>query len=136
MVALQDGGSPGVSRQARLALERCAGEVGRERLASIFFGSPYLHVRRQALSLINRLPKWQRVTLLVEIVGRGGPEEETTVTATHFLRDWFANYNRSHAVAPARKDVAELDAVLRRYDGALESRLGRELQALVASWTQ
>ena len=136
VTALQDGGSAGVSRQARLALERCAGEVGRERLAAIFFDSPYLHVRRQALSLINRLPKWQRVTLLVEVVGRGGPEDEATVTAGNFLRDWFANYNRSHAVAPAPKDVAELDAVLRRYDGALEPRLGRELQALVEFLTR
>ena len=136
VAALQDGSSPGVSRQARLALERRAGEVGREQLGSIFFGSRHLHVRRQALSLINRLPKWQRVSTLIEVIGRGGAEEEPTITARHFLRDWFANYNRSHAVAPARKDVAELEAVLKRYDGALEPRLGRELQALVASWTR
>ena len=110
VAALQDGSSPGVSREARLALEPCAAEIGRERLASIFFDSPHSHVRRQALSLINRLPKWHRVTLLVEVVGRGSPEEENTIKTINFLHDWFAGYNRSHAIAPSRKDVAELDA--------------------------
>ena len=130
--ALQDAGSPGVSRQARLVLERCVREVGSERLSAVFFGSPHLHVRRQALALINRLPKWQRVTLLVEIMGRAKPEDGITRMADNFLRDWISGYNRNHEVLPSKLELAHLAAALAQYRAGMDARLWQNLQGHVS----
>ncbi len=131
--ALQDH-SPGVSRQARLALEDHASEIGRNRLKALFFDATTPHVRRQALLLINRLPKWPRVTLLVQVIGQKWLDESLRLTATTFLRDWLAGYNRTHFARPSRAERAELAAVLREHGGAMDTHCARELRGLVESF--
>ena len=118
--------------KARLALERCVREVGSERLSAVFFGSPHLHVQRQALALINRLPKWQRVTLLVEILGRAKPEDGITRMADNFLRDWISGYNRNHEVLPSKLELAHLAAALARHRAGMDARLWQSLQGHIS----
>lgn len=131
--ALQDH-SPGISRQARLALEDHASEIGRDRLKASFFAVTTPHVRRQTLLLINRLPKWPRVTLLVEVVGQWWLDDSLRQTTMNFLWDWFAGYNRTHFAKPSRAELADLVAVLHEHHSAMDTRCAQELQGLVESF--
>ena len=131
--ALQDD-SPGISRQARLALEDHASEIGRDRLKASFFAVTTPHVRRQTLLLINRLPKWPRVTLLVEVVGQRWLDDSLRQTTMNFLWDWFAGYNRTHFAKPSHTELAELVAVLHEHQGTLESRFRQEIEGLIDSF--
>ncbi|MEO8351707.1 MAG: HEAT repeat domain-containing protein [Chthoniobacteraceae bacterium] len=124
-------GSPGVSRQARLALNRHAQSVGADRLAAIFADSPHPHVRRQALSLINRLPKWQKLPLLIEIYG--GSEDSAQRTAESFLRSWLWTYNRTHQVQPTKPEIARLRLAIATHGSKFERRLGVEFHAITGS---
>ena len=131
--ALQDH-SPGISRQARLALEDHASEIGRDRLKALFFAVTTPHVRRQTLLLINRLPKWPRVTLLVEVVGQWWLDDSLRQTTMNFLWDWFAGYNRTHFAKPSHAELAELVAVLQEHRDMLESRFRQEIEGLIDSF--
>lgn len=131
--ALQDH-SPGISRQARLALETYASKIGRESLKALFFDVTTPNVRRQTLLLINRLPKWPRVTLLVEVVGQRWLEESLRLTATTFLRDWLAGYNRTHFAKPSQAELADLVAALDEHHGSMDARCAQELRGLVESF--
>jgi HEAT repeat protein len=123
--------SAGVSRQARFALERHSETVGAERLALIFAETPHAHVRREALRLMDRLSKWQKLPLLIEIFG--GSDSATRKTAENFLRSWLANYNRTHNLQPTKAEVVRLRGAMQTKGLKLEGRLGVELRALVHS---
>jgi hypothetical protein len=131
--ALQ-GDSPGCSRQARLALEDHAWAIGRNRLKTLFFQVTAPHVRRQTLLLINRLPKWTRVTLLIEIAGQQELDEHLRQSAINFLSDWFADHNHTYFARPSPAELAALKAALHAFPGALEFRLRQELQGLIGSF--
>jgi HEAT repeat protein len=123
--------SPGVSRQARMALDHHALHIGAERLETIFAETPHSHVRRQTLSLINRLPKWQKLPILIEIFGNAEPS--TRKTAENFLKSWFWTYNRTHHVQPTKPEIARLRQAVAAEGSKFEGRLGTELRALLQS---
>jgi HEAT repeat protein len=123
--------SPGISRQARMALDRHALLVGSERLETIFAETPHSHVRRQTLSLINRLPKWQKLPLLIEILGSA--EASTRKTAENLLESWLSNYNRTHQVQPTKPEIARLRQAVAAEGSKFEGGLGSELRALLQS---
>ena len=123
--------SAGVSRQARIALDRHAQIVGAGRLEAIFAEARHAHVRRQALSLINQLPKWQKLPLLIEIFG--GSDESIRKVAENFLRNWLANYNRTHNIQPTKAEVARIRRAMDAQGLKLEGRLRLEFGALVKS---
>jgi hypothetical protein len=123
--------SPGISRQARIALEGHASLVGADRLASIFADTPYPHVRRQTLCLINRLSKWQKLPLLMEIFG--GAEIAMREAAEDFLQSWLWNYNRTHNIRPTEIEIVRLRRAMEAVGGKLEGQLGIELGAIAKS---
>lgn len=123
--------SPGMSRQARIALERHAPLIGADRLASIFAETSYRHVRRQTLCLINRLSKWEKLPLLIEIFG--GAEISTREAAENFLQSWLWNYNRTHNIQPTQAEIARLRRAMDAEGLKLEGRLGMELGAIAKS---
>lgn len=125
-------GSPGVSRQARIALDRHASIVGADRLAAIFTETPFPHVRRQTLSLINRLSKWQKLPLLIEIFGDS--EDSTRKTAENFLRSWLWNFNRTHHIQPTKPELARLLTAMDVHGSQLERRLQSELRAIAQTF--
>lgn len=131
VTALQSS-SPGVSRQARIALERCAASVGADRLETIFSQTPHPHVRKQTVSLINHLPKWQKLPLLIDIFG--GPDAETQKLAHYHICRWFQNFNRTHQVQPTKAGVVRLQVALEAHGSKFERTLERELRATVASF--
>jgi hypothetical protein len=123
--------SPGISRQARMALDRHALHIGSERLETIFAETPHSHVRRQTLLLINRLPKWQKLPLLIEIFGSA--EASTQKRAEDFLKSWFWNYNRTHHVQPTKPEIARLRQAVAAEGLKFDGGLGTELRALLQS---
>lgn len=123
--------SPGVSHEARAALDRHAPDIGAERLASIFAKTPHAHVRRQALALINRLSKWQKLPLLIEIFR--GSDAPSRKAAENFLQSWVANYNRTHNVQPTKAEAARLRHAMTAEGPKLDGRLGLELGSIVKS---
>lgn len=128
--ALQSG-SPSVSRQARIALERHASIVGADRLAMIFAETPHPHVRRQTLALMDRLSKWQKLPILIEIFAES--ESSLRMTAENYLRSWLSSYNRTHQLQPTKAEIARARGVIEAHGVKLQGRLGHELRAIVAS---
>jgi hypothetical protein len=100
-------------------------------LASIFAETQYPHVRRQTLSLISRLSKWQALPLLIEI--SGGSEISTRRSAENFLQDWLWNYNRTHNIQPTEVEIARVRRAMDTEGLKLEGKLGMELGAIVKS---
>jgi HEAT repeat protein len=123
--------SPGISRRARMALDRHASHIGSERLEMIFAETPHSHVRRQTLSLINGLPKWQKLPILIEIFGSAEPS--TRKIAENFLRSWLWTYNKTHHVQPTKPEVARLRQAVAAEGSKFEGRLGTDLRALLQS---
>jgi len=127
VTALQDKSS-GVSRQARVALEPCVCDVGAERLEEILVSAPFPHVRTQVLSLINRLSKWAKLSLLIRAVAEY--KDVPQIIAAGYLRSWMFSYNRTHFVLPTTAELDRLRAVLSLHGPRLEASILRELQAL------
>jgi len=117
-----------VSRQARIALDRDASTIGADRLARIFADTPHPHIRRQTLSQIDKLSKWQKLPLLIAILG--GTEASTRTTAENFIRSWLSNYNRTPQVQPTKLEATRLRAAIEAHGSKFERRLERELRAV------
>ena len=131
IAALQDP-SPGVSRHARIALESVASSIGRDRLGEIFASARQSHTQMQALALINRLSKWQKLPLLIEAFGRYS-EEKVGITAQGMLKSWLRGYNRTHFLQPAAAEIESLRKALAAYAPQLEYPISSELHGIAAS---
>jgi len=121
--------SPGVCRQARIALDNHASDVGADRLRAIMVETSYPHVRRQALILINQLPKWQKLPLLLESAGTA--ESGTQQFAHGFIRSWVSTYNRTHQVQPTGAELVQLRQAIDAHGAGVDGRLRAELEAIV-----
>lgn len=117
---LQDA-SPGICRQARQALEPLAPRMENEPVASIMAGTPYEHVRRHGLRLINALPKWRKLPLLITVAAR--PDDVLQPLAESLLDSWLAGFNRTHFVQPSKAELAHLRATLTDCGGHLSPGL-------------
>ncbi len=102
--------SPGVCGQARRALEAQATTAGAERLAVIFAQTPHRHVRLQTLALINVLPKWDALPLLIRI--HGDQNDLVRGSAASHLSSWLAGFNRTHWVQPSTTDLTRFREAL------------------------
>lgn len=120
--------SAGVSRQARIALDRYASSIGAVRLRTIFAETPHLHVRRHVIGLINRFPKWQKLPLLIGLLSA----EDTTLAdmAHDFVRSWLSTYNRTHELRPSREEIVALRRALDAYGPRLSRNIYAELLSL------
>jgi len=130
LTALQDE-SPGVCGQARRALETQATSAGTERLAAIFAQTHYRHVRLQTLALINVLPKWDALPLLIRI--HGDPNDLVRSAAASHLNAWLAGFNRTHQVQPSNADLARFREALEIFSAILPNDMARELRGLESS---
>lgn len=123
--------SPGVSREARDALEAYASLVGSDRLTRIFEEADHRHIRRQALALIAHLPKWQSVSFLIEFCLH--PDGDIQSAARNHLASWVRGFNRSHFSNPSESELIRLRRALDRSGAKLPGSLNSELFGLVAS---
>lgn len=127
IAALQDQ-SPGVSKQARVAMEAHTSLIGPERLEAIFQGATQPHLRKQTLFLIDRLSKWEKLPLLIEIAARN--ETPVSELAEHFLNAWERSFNQTHQVQPTPANIDRLRSALAACGPRLPRRLAAEFEAI------
>ena len=124
--------SPAVSRIARIALTPLASRAGFDRLTTIFESAGSEHVRLQTLFLINELPKWAKLPVLIEASAQD--DGMLGRVAERFLRRWLAGFNRTHQILPNKADMLRLRAALSAHACRLEPGIARELSALQKSF--
>lgn len=117
-----------VSRQAQINLKCLASLVTAAKLAAIFESTEYDHVRSHTLTLINDLPKWERLPLLIKIQnecpGRTGRQART------YLFNWLSTYNRTHHIRPLQSEIESLREAIHAHGTSLDRRLKLEFENL------
>ena len=121
--------SPGVSRQARIALDRYAAIIGADKLGAILTETPHVHVRRQTLGLINRLSKWQKLPLLIQMMTT--EDSSLAQMADDFVRSWLSTYNRTHQLQPSQAEVVRLRRAMDAHGPRLDGTSRTELRAIL-----
>src|SRR5262249_19556147 len=96
---------PYVSRQALHALADKASAVNGERVWELFRSSAQLHVRRNVLSLIEKLGKWDSVYYLLRAVR---DSDEAIADMSRFaIQRWLARFNRNFS-SPTHEQLTRL----------------------------
>ncbi|HSS20362.1 MAG TPA: hypothetical protein VLL54_09820 [Pyrinomonadaceae bacterium] len=90
--ALKDG-VPSVSRQALKALCNKGFSVPAERIWEILRSATNPHVKRNALSLLQRLNKWESIYYLINAIR--DPDEGISELSTSAVERWLVRFNRS-----------------------------------------
>lgn len=85
--------SPGVSREATVALCSSSGSPGRTELWHCYESAGHQHGRRNAIRVMAKLPKWDRLELLGQALADANLEERELLAA--MLAQWARSYNRS-----------------------------------------
>jgi HEAT repeat protein len=129
LVALLGDAAPGVSREARTALEDHAVGISAEPLWTAFEGTPFLHAKRNLLAVMARLARWESLPCLV---GACGVREQTVArTARTALERWLAGYNRRFFSRPTPSQRERLREALRSARGYLPDSAAAELDEIV-----
>lgn len=96
---------PYVSRQALNALTDKAAAVDGDRIWELFRSSAQPHVRRNVLSLIEKLGKWDSIFYLLRAVR---DSDEAIAGMSRFaIQRWLARFNRSFS-SPTHEQLARL----------------------------
>ena len=117
--------APGVSRRATLALVPVIGLVDMPRLWAQMLESRPFHVRRNILTLVNHLPKWDRISLLLQATRDSDPQ--IAALAIRHVRRWIAHFNRSFLI-PSAGQIGRIREVLGQHRFALDRSAFRELE--------
>jgi HEAT repeat protein len=118
--------SRGVSKAARLVLEKHSHLLTRDFLLDALSEERPLHVRRGAVRLISSLNKWDRVITLLDALITA-PEFNDLIRAE--MVRWLQMYNRSF-VQPSRDQLAELKRLVGAQSSMLSEELARELSQI------
>lgn len=116
----------GVSKAARLVLERHSHLLTRNFLLDTLREGRPLHVRRAAVRLISALNKWDRVITLLDAL-TVAPEFNDLIRAE--IERWLQMYNRSF-VQPSRDQLIMLKRLIAVHDSMLPPDLSRELSQI------
>lgn len=117
--------APGVSAQARKALQARADLVGGSALWSRFTESSLPHVRKNLLRLITRLSKWESIGFLMQAAG--DTDETISALAIQCVGMWNARYNRRQTM-PSKQQLLRLEAALAQWGSRLASVEAEQLQ--------
>jgi HEAT repeat protein len=117
-----------VSRQALVNLNGHASLVTAAKLSEIFYRVGYEHVRCHTLTLINDLPKWQKLPLLIKI--QNECQDETGRQARRYLFNWLFTYNKTHHIQPLQSEIEMLRESLHEHGASLDRRLRLEFENL------
>jgi hypothetical protein len=128
-VALLGDAAPGVSREARTALEDHAVGISAEPLWTAFEGTPFLHAKRNLLAVMARLSRWESLPCLVRACGVR--EQTVARTARSALERWLAGYNRTFFSRPTPSQRERLGAALRTARGYLPDSAAAELDEII-----
>ena len=115
---------PSVAHEAREALKSRLGLLDQEALWRLFKTASQPHARRDVLSLLAALPKWESVPFLVEAAIDKDPLIQDL--AAEKLRGWSSGYNRSF-VRPTLIQLARLEEALRMNPDV-------KMEAIISNW--
>lgn len=98
-----------VSRQALKALSDKSLSLSGERIWNLFQSAAHAHVKRNAISLIEKLGKWDSISYLVRAVR---DSDEAVADMSRFgIQRWLARFNRSFP-SPMPEQLAQLNNAL------------------------
>jgi len=121
---------PHVSRQALNALNK-ASAIDGERIWELFRSAAHAHVKRNALSLIERLGKWDSVYYLLRAVR---DFDETIADMSRFaIQRWLARFNRSFS-SPNAEQLARLRIALEENGNLLDDQTVEQLRFSMAGF--
>ncbi len=116
---------PHVSLQALKALAGMARAIDGERIWEVFRSAAHAHVKRNALSLLERLGKWDSIYYLLRAVR---DSDEAIADMSKFsIRRWLAQFNRSFS-SPTPEQLARLGIALEEGGKLLDSRTVEQLR--------
>jgi HEAT repeat protein len=116
---------PQVSRQALRALADKTSYISGEKVWEIFDSSSHGHVKRNALSLLERLPKWDSIYYLVKAIG--DPDEAVVDMSRFGIKRWLAGFNRTFTL-PSGGQVARLNTALEDCDDLLDEETKKQIR--------
>lgn len=121
---------PHVSRQALNALDK-ASAIDSERIWELFRSAAHTYVKRNALSLIERLGKWDSVYYLLRAVR---DFDETIADMSRFaIQRWLARFNRSFS-SPNAEQLARLRIALEENGNLLDDQTVEQLRFSMAGF--
>jgi HEAT repeat protein len=123
LTALTDRG-PSVSRQALKALAGMTSAIAVERAWLIFASAPRGHIKRNALSLLERLPKWDSIYYLLKAMRDG--DEAIADMGRIAIQRWLARFNRTFNL-PSSDQIAKVKTALAESDTLLDERTREQI---------
>lgn len=118
----------GVSREARDALLTRVGLVGADALAALVEGSPHVHVQLNALTLVNRLSRWEALPHLVRACD--SPTAAVARRAQHLVERWAAEHSQRFFTRPTPSQLARLRSALATASDRVPAALQRSLASV------
>jgi HEAT repeat protein len=119
---------PNVSRQALMALIDKRSAITGEKVWAIFASAPQGHVKRNSLSLLEALPKWDSIFYLLKAIRDG--EEAIAVMSRIGIQRWLARFNRTFNL-PSSDQLAKVKAALAECDELLDERIREQILFLI-----
>jgi HEAT repeat protein len=117
---------PGVSREAFKALLPKARQQSLDDYWKLFTNDQRIFVRRNALALMLRFSKWERLPPL--LLACAGEDKRLSGLASNALQAWSRNYNSSFA-EPTRTDFERIRDALNRTEKNLPHGVAAEIRA-------
>lgn len=116
---------PHVSRHALKALADKASTIDRERIWELFRSAAHAHVKRNALSLIERLGKWDSIYYLLRAVR---DSDEAIADRCRFgIKHWLARFNKNFS-SPTPEQLARVGITLEEDSNLLDARTLEQLR--------
>jgi HEAT repeat protein len=123
LTALTDEG-PRASRQALKALAGMTSAIAVEKVWLIFASASRDHVRRNALSLLERFPKWDSIYYLLRAIR--DRDEAIAGMARIAIQRWLARFNRTFNL-PSSDQAARVRTALAESDPLLDERTKNQI---------
>jgi HEAT repeat protein len=116
---------PNVSRQALKALAARTSAITGEKVWEIFDSASHGHVKRNALSLLERLGKWDSIYYLVKAIR--DPDEAVVVISRFGIQGWLVGFNRTFTL-PTGNQIARLGTALEKCGDLLDEKTKEEIR--------
>ncbi|HEU4770005.1 MAG TPA: HEAT repeat domain-containing protein [Pyrinomonadaceae bacterium] len=124
MTALADE-VPNVSRHALKALSRKTSLLSVAQVWDLFSSSSRVHVKRNALSLIQKFGKWESISYLLRALRE--PDPDLVTQTQRAIQHWLATFNRSFS-QPTSEQVSSLKDALEKCGGLIGDETREQLR--------
>jgi len=122
---------PSVSSQALNALSDKSSLVTGERIWEIFHSAVTPHVKRNALSLLQRLSKWESICYLIKAIR--DPNQEVADMSRFAIKRWLIRFNRSF-IRPTNQQVSRLVMAVEESGDLLNEKTKEQIHFSIKSF--